>query len=339
MINIFDISRARLKEIVKKNGMNSFISDQIYMWIYKKRKYKSDEWLNISKKNRALLSKLFFTDPGQPEKILGDKRDAQKLLLKLKDGFKIEAVIIREKNHYTFCLSSQVGCPLACKFCATGKMGYKRDLSMGEIVSQVLILRDAVGEYSGKLNLVFMGMGEPLLNYENLKRSLIQITDIDGIGISPRNITVSTSGILENLMLLENDFPNVKVSFSLNASSSEMRKELMPISRKEKLENLLAHFRKKERKHRITFEYVLIKGINDSIKDADNIFSMLNGISCKINIIPYNENDAITYMSPGAKTVDEFAEYLAKKNFTVMVRWSKGRDIKSACGQLAGEQE
>ena len=218
-------------------------------------------------------------------------------------------------------------------------MGYKRNLSMGEIVSQVLILRDAVGEYSGKLNLVFMGMGEPLLNYENLKRSLIQITDIDGIGISPRNITVSTSGILENLMLLENDFPNVKVSFSLNASSSEMRKELMPISRKEKLENLLAYFRKKERKHRITFEYVLIKGINDSIKDADNIFSMLNGILCKINIIPYNENDAIPYMSPGAKTVDEFAEYLAKKNFTVMVRWSKGRDIKSACGQLAGEQK
>jgi len=242
---------------------------------------------------------------------------------------------MKEKGHYTLCISSQVGCALGCRFCATGGIGFQRNLSCAEILSQVARLRRDLGEYRGQLNLVFMGMGEPLLNYDNLKKALELIIHPNGMAISPRRITVSTAGIRAGLERLERDFPLLKIAVSLNATRAEQRAELMPVERAEPIAELLQELRQRRRRHRITFEYVLLRGINDSPQDADRLVGMLHGIPAKLNLIPYNENPGLPYQAPAAAEVDTFAERLAARQITVVVRWSKGRNQRAACGQLA----
>lgn len=334
---IYDLSYNELQKDIENIGLKKFVSEQLLQWLLQKNINESEKWVNISKKSRELILENYNVELNKIIKCEQDKSGTKKLLIELEDGSRIESVLIREKNRYTFCISSQVGCALGCRFCATGKIGFKRNLSPGEIISQVLLLKKEIACYSGKLNLVFMGMGEPLLNYENLKKALIMITDPKGMKISPRNITISTSGIIKNLKLLEDDFPGVKISISLNGPDDRIREDLMPVSKKEKLGNLINYLKSRTRKHRITFEYVLIKGVNDSMENGRKIVKLLRGIPCKINIIPYNENRFIDFKTPAEAKVDEFAEYLASKGYTVMVRWSKGKDIKSACGQLVGE--
>jgi len=332
----YDLSKSEIEKSLQNLGLKSFVSTQLSTWVLNKNINNHKEWLNISKKNRELLIDNFSFSLN---KIIGkdiDENGTGKFLIELDDGNKIESVLIKERSHFTFCISTQVGCALKCSFCATGHMGLKRDLSTGEIISQILLLKRDLGKYEGKINLVFMGMGEPLLNYKNLRKALYLITDEKGIGISPKRITVSTAGILKNLKRLEDDFPNVKISFSLNGSDNEQRGKIMPISKKEHIDDILAYFRSKRRKHRITFEYVLIDGINDDREDAKKVSSMLRGIPSKINIIPYNPNDFSNYKTPSKVKVDEFTEFLSEMGHTVMVRWSKGKNIKSACGQLAG---
>ena len=333
----YDLSESEFTDSVKKLGMKEFVSAQLSTWIFAKNISDPAGWRNISKENRAILAENFNFTLNKTVRTDTDQTGTKKFLIELRDGEKIESVLIREKNHYTFCISSQVGCALGCTFCATGSLGFKRDLTSGEIISQVMLLKRDLENYEGKINLVFMGMGEPLLNYENLKKSLLLLIDEKGIGISSRRITISTAGILKNLKKLENDFPNVKISFSLNGSGNSQRQKLMPVSKKENLDDIIGYFRNKKRKHRITFEYVLIKEVNDSLEDAEKVSRLLRGIPSKINIIPYNPNDFADFQTPSENKVDEFAEFLAKKGFTVMVRWSKGKDIRSACGQLAGE--
>lgn len=333
----YNLSEQELIAAVKNLGLKEFVATQISTWILNKNVFDPSGWRNISKENRRILEKNLDFSLNKIVRIDKDPSGTRKFLIELPDGGRIESVLIREKNHFTFCISSQVGCALGCKFCATGNLGFKRDLSSGEIISQVLLLKKELGDYKGKINLVFMGMGEPLLNYENLKKALLLLTSGKGIGISPRRITVSTAGILKNLKRLEVDFPNVKISFSLNGSDNIQRQKVMPISKKESLDDIIEYFRQVKRKNRITFEYVIIAGVNDSLEDRDKILKLLRGIPSKINIIPYNPNDFAPFKTPSEKTIDEFAEYLAKKGMTVMVRWSKGRDIRSACGQLAGE--
>jgi len=334
---IYNLSLNEIKEILVKNGLREFVSNQVFQWLYQKIENDVDNWTNISKNNREKIKKIFNLHYINIREKLEDREGTKKFLFELSDKKMIESVLIREKNHYTFCISTQVGCALGCKFCATGRMGFVRNLSSGEILNQILLLKKELNDYKGKINLVFMGMGEPLLNYNNLKNSLKIITDENGIMISQRNITVSTAGILENIKRLESDFPNIKISFSLNASSQKMREDLMPISKKEKLDEILNYFKNTKRKHRITFEYVLIKGVNDKIEDAKKIVKLIKGIKSKINIIPYNENELIDFETPDKEVVDKFQEYLINRGFTVIVRWSKGREIKSACGQLAAQ--
>ena len=334
---IYDLSSDELQKDIKKIGLKKFVSDQLLQWLLKKNICESGSWVNISKKNRELIIENFDFELSKIVKIEQDKSGTKKLMIELRDGYRIESVLIREKNHYTFCISSQVGCALGCRFCATGKMGFKRNLSTGEIISQIILLKKEIINYTGKLNLVFMGMGEPLLNYENLRKALRIITTLKGMEISPRNITISTAGIIMNLKQLEDNFPKIKISISLNGPDDRIREDLMPVSKKEKLGDLISYLRSRKRKHRITFEYVLIKGVNDSRENGRKIVKLLRGIPCKINIIPYNENKLIDFKTPTDEKVDEFAEYLASKGYTVIVRWSKGKDIKSACGQLAGE--
>jgi len=333
---IYDLSVDRLREEMSAIHIKKFVADQIFSWIYAKNIQDINLWNNIGKTNRQILANLYDTTLNTILKITEDQEGTKKILVELADKHKIEAVLIKEQPHYTFCISTQVGCPLSCKFCATGRMGFKRNLSPGEIVSQVLLLKKQLPGYRGKINVVLMGMGEPLLNYDNLKTALGIITSGKGIAIAPRHICLSTAGILKEIMRLETDFPKIKLSFSLNAPDSSLRQQLMPISREEPLDKILDYFKvaKRKRKFRLTFEYVLIKGVNDSLADAQKVASLVRGIPCKINLIPYNECESSRFKTPDKHTVDAFSDYLYSKGYTVMVRWSKGKEIKSACGQL-----
>jgi 23S rRNA (adenine(2503)-C(2))-methyltransferase len=334
---IYDLSYQQLEGEITAANLKKFTADQVFQWLYHKNIQDIDKWTNLSKTNRELLSKHYNTRLNAVPDIVEDQEGTKKFLVQLADQHKIEAVLIPEKHHYTICISTQVGCPLNCAFCATGKMGFKRNLTAGEIVSQVLIIKKELPGYMGKINIVLMGMGEPLLNYDNLKKALEIITSEKGLSISPRNITLSTAGLLEEIKRFEADFPGVKISFSLNAPDASLREKLMPTARKEKLADILTYFKttKKRRKHRVTFEYVLLRGVNDSLAHARKVPELLKGISCKINLIPYNKNPGLPFETPGKGEVEAFSDYLHSRGYTVIVRWSKGRGIQSACGQLA----
>lgn len=331
---IYDLSAQELKEEIIALSMRPYLADQVFSWLYKKGQPNTGQWSNISKDNREILAEVFDTRVNPVVDIVEDRAGTKKFLIGLRDNNRIEAVSIKEKDHYTFCLSTQVGCALGCRFCATGSMGFLRQLSGGEILCQALALRKDIPDYKGKINVVFMGMGEPLLNYDNLKRALFIMTTEKGLGISPRRITVSTAGILKGIQAIEKDFPNLKISLSLNAPDFTTRQELMPISSTEKPADILAYFRSSQRKYRITFEYILLKDINDSLDQAHRLAKLLKGLPCKINLIPFNENPAAPYKTPSEETVQAFADYLRTQDYTVIVRWSKGKEIASACGQL-----
>lgn len=331
---IYDLSYDELKNDILQLRMPAYSVNQISSWLYRRSNPGIDHWTDIAKKNREILKKKFDT---RLDEIVDSRTDGQgtvKFLIRMRDGQAIESVLMKEKEHYTCCLSSQIGCSLGCVFCATGQMGFVRNLSSGEIISQLLLMKMYLGNYKGKMNIVFMGMGEALLNYENLSRALKIIVSETGMGISPRNITLSTAGILEKIKLFERNFPRIKISFSLNAPDEETRKKLMPVSRREKLADILEYFRKVDRKYRMTVEYVLIQGLNDTPENARSVCRLLRGISCKINVIPYNAIAMSEFRSPEENAIEAFAGIVRSQGYTVLVRWSKGRDIQSACGQL-----
>jgi 23S rRNA (adenine2503-C2)-methyltransferase len=332
---ILERKLTELQEELRAAGFRDYTAQQVFQWLYQKNSQEPAVWSNIGKAYREKLSELYDWNCRPVLSSQSDDQGTRKLLIGLADGQKIETVLIRERGHFTFCLSTQVGCALTCRFCATGAMGFRRNLSAGEIVSQVLTLKKELGEYAGKVNLVFMGMGEPLLNYDNLSLALRRIIAVEGLNISPRHVTVSTVGILENLKKLEQDFPQVKIAFSLNAPNADLRAGLMPISRSENLNCLLAHFREHKRRQYITCEYVLLRGVNDALAQAKELVRLLHGIPAKINLIPYNENPALPFQRPDENTVEIFRGELVRRGLTVITRWSKGLSISSACGQLA----
>jgi 23S rRNA (adenine2503-C2)-methyltransferase len=334
---VYDLSFREVAVSIERLGMKPFVTRQIFQWLYQHNRSDIKRWDNISKHNRSLLLSSFDTKHLDVLHIDRDRSGTEKVLFQLSDNTRIESVIIKEKGHFTFCISTQVGCALACRFCATGGLGFQRNLTSGEILCQILALKKRIGSHEGKLNLVFMGMGEPLLNYEHLSKALHIITSPEGMKISPRNVTVSTAGILKQIERIEKDFPNLKLSFSLNASNQTLRRDLMPISRQEPLNRILAYFRERKRKHRITFEYVLIKGINDQREHANQVAAMLKGIPCKLNIIPFNEIEGSSFQAPLDSDILSFQNILIKNGFTVTVRYSKGKEIHSACGQLVGK--
>ncbi|MCU0237395.1 MAG: 23S rRNA (adenine(2503)-C(2))-methyltransferase RlmN [Acidobacteria bacterium] len=332
---ILEMQLDELKAELHAAGFPAFTARQVFQWVYHKNNQDPASWSNVAKAGRERLAALYGLAPRPILERRGDAGGTRKFLIGLADNHRIETVLIPEKGHYTFCLSSQAGCALACAFCATGAMGFRRNLSAGEIVSQVLTLKKELGDYAGRINLVFMGMGEPLLNYENLARALRIVCAEDGLNVSPRHVTVSTAGILAGLDRLEHDFPLVKIAFSLNAPDPLLRSELMPISRREGLVGLLDYFRAHERRQRITFEYVLLAGINDSPAQARQLARLIHGIPAKINLIPYNPNPRLPFRRPDEAGIEKFRSVLLEKGLTVVTRWSKGEDIRSACGQLA----
>ncbi|HSQ35280.1 MAG TPA: 23S rRNA (adenine(2503)-C(2))-methyltransferase RlmN [Candidatus Binatia bacterium] len=332
---LLERSLAELQEELNSSGFPKYTARQVFQWLYQKNNSDPATWSNIAKAERDRLSGLYDLACRPVLSKQNDDQGTQKFLIGLADGLKIEAVLIPEKEHHTFCLSTQVGCVLGCRFCATGTMGLRRNLTAGEIVSQVLTLRKELPDPKAKVNLVFMGMGEPLLNYDNLSLALRRIIAPEALAISPRHVTVSTVGILGTLKKLEHDFPQVGIAFSLNAPDNALRGELMPVSRREELGGLLAYFKAQQRRRRLTCEYVLLGGVNDSPAQARKLVRLLHGIPVKINLIPYNENPALPFQRPDAATVERFREELVQRGLTVVTRWSKGRSIGSACGQLA----
>jgi 23S rRNA (adenine2503-C2)-methyltransferase len=332
---ILELQMDELKAGLVAAGFPAFTARQVFQWVYHKNNQDPASWSNIAKAGREKLNELFAWGLRPVLDRRGDSQGTRKFLIGLADAQKIETVLIPEKGRYTFCLSSQAGCALACRFCATGTMGFRRNLTAGEIVTQVLTLKKELGDYGGRINLVFMGMGEPLLNYDNLARALRIICAEHGLNVSPRHITVSTAGIRENLEKLERDFPLVKIAFSLNAPDPLLRAELMPISRREGLDGLLSYFREHERRQRITFEYVLLAGVNDAPAQARQLAHLIQGIPAKVNLIPYNASPRLPFRRPDEATVEKFRSVLLEKGLTVVTRWSKGQEIRSACGQLA----
>lgn len=334
---IYELSQKELLKELQQKEFKSYAADQIFLWLYNKGEPDINRWENISKKNRDIFKENYFTDYNKVIDISNDKEGTVKFLIQLHDKKKIEAVLIKEKQHFTFCISTQVGCPLECTFCATGRIGFKRNLTSGEIINQVLILKNFLDPFKGKVNIVFMGMGEPLLNYKNLNKALQIIISPEALSISPRSVTVSTAGIFKGIKDLLKDFPQIKLGFSLNASNQKLREELMPQTKNQNLEIILTYFRDTSLKHKITFEYVLLKGINHSLDQARELVNLIKGIKCKINLIPFNKNSS-GFSPPEERDIEIFARYLKTKNLTITTRWSKGNKIKAACGQLALSQ-
>ncbi len=335
MINsILDLSTDNLHSYLADLGEAPFRAEQISKSIYCQNYNDFSQFSTISKSLRSRLAADFKLRTFQLlETITSAADNTTKFLWKLPDNLKIESVIIYEEKRVTFCISSQVGCPLDCKFCATGRMGLLRDLTCGEIVEQVLQMK-ALSKQP-PTNIVFMGMGEPMLNFDNVLRSADILSDPQGLAFSRKKITVSTSGIAKGIYQMADENSPYSLAVSLNAVSQDVREKIMPIARKYPLQDLMkaaAYYTKKTRK-RVTFEYVLIDKINSSAEDAHELLEITANIPCKINIIPCNSDDP-KYQPPDEETVEHFDEIMNKGRRAVTIRSRKGWDIRAACGQL-----
>ena len=283
-----------------------------------------------------MLARHFVIDRLEVEKIETSRDGSRKYLFKLNDGKYIESVLIPERDHYTLCISSQVGCAQGCLFCLTAAGGFERNLTRAEIIAQVRDIKNELHDPEQLRNIVFMGMGEPLANYKNLVSALSTITDNGaGLRFSSRRITLSTAGLVPKLTTLGRD-TLVNLAISLNATDNETRNRLMPINRKYPLEALLNACRQYPLPagRRITFEYILIKGINDSEDDARRLAKLLQPIRCKINLIPFNPHEGCDFDRPAEAVIQSFYDILFANNYTVIIRRSKGQDISATCGQL-----
>lgn len=340
MEDILDYTRRELIEWLGKKGVRSFRADQIFKWLYILNVDSFDQMTNLSKVMRKDLNQHFTIGRLVLEDHQISRDGTEKYLFRLKDGQHIESVLIPEKDHFTLCVSSQVGCAQDCRFCLTAQGGLVRNLTLSEIIMQV---RDARNFLIKKdidplrlSNLVFMGMGEPLANYKNLVRALSTITNTDfGLKFATRRVTVSTSGFVPKINQLGMD-TDVNLAVSLNATNNDLRTHLMPINKKYPLGELLEACRKFQMKPRnkITFEYILIKGLNDSDQDAVKLIKILSGIKAKVNLISFNEHEKSKYKRPSKERVSRFLQILLDANMTAITRKSKGDDISAACGQL-----
>jgi len=333
--NIKEFSLSELENLFRALNLEPYRGRQIFQWLWQKGVNDFNQMTNLSLNLRKLLSEKFTIEDIKPVKNIKSSDGAEKFLWELGDRNFIESVFIPEPPRRTVCISTQVGCPLGCLFCATGLIGFKRNLTGVEIAGQVQQVQKSVGD---KLtNIVFMGMGEPLLNLDNIFLALDIITSSIGFGISQRHITISTAGVIEGIEKLLKSKWKVKLAISLNFAEQKIRENYMPVAKNNPLKEVLKLSRiYSEKKEMVTFEYVLIDGINDSQKDAHQLLKLLKGIPSKINLIPYNGHPDLPYKSPEPDKIARFQQILFDSNHPVTLRKSKGRDIFAACGQLAG---
>ena len=335
-IDIKNFNVIELEAFVASLGENRYRARQIMEWVYHHNASSFEEMTSLPKEFRTKISIASYISNPNIKKIQTASDGAHKFLFELKDGNCIESVLIPGKKHRTICLSTQVGCALGCKFCLSGRRGLVRNLDASEIVNQACAIKNDFLTKNDTFNIVFMGMGEPLANYENTLKALQILTTPFGFNLSHRRITVSTAGLLPQIKKLGEELP-VNLAISLNAANNSLRNFLMPINKKYSLDKLLEVASKASlpSRKRITFEYILIKNINDSLEDAKELASVLRGMRCKINLISFNEHEGVEFERPDDKTVEQFRQYLVAKHCTVMVRESKGGNISAACGQLA----
>jgi 23S rRNA (adenine2503-C2)-methyltransferase len=342
-INIRNLDLNELIDKLDSFGEKKFRSKQVFEWLWQKSASSFDEMTNLSLELRNKLEESFFIDKItlDDQQISSDK--TIKCAFSVGAGKVVEGVLIPTTSRTTACISSQIGCSLSCSFCATGKLKLMRNLTAGEIVDQVVYLRDqAESRYNTPLtNIVYMGMGEPLLNYKNVVKSCELLTSPQGLGMSPRRITVSTAGIAKMIKQLGDDQVKFNLALSLHAANDKKRSQIMEINDSNNLETLseaLKYFYDKTGT-RVTFEYIIFKDFNDKLEDAQELAAFAKCVPCKVNIIEYNPIDDGGFQKADEHKVDAFAKYLEDRNMVVHVRRSRGKDIDAACGQLANKNK
>jgi 23S rRNA (adenine2503-C2)-methyltransferase len=337
--DVAEMSVAELEQSLASFRMQPFRARQLYRWIYRRGVTDFSSMTDLARSARATLAQEFRVSTPEVASRERSIDGTEKFLLTLWDGRRIESVFIPDTPNKTFCVSTQVGCAMQCGFCLTGKMGLSRNLTAGEIAGQVRVLAGALGLLEEPFNIVLMGMGEPLHNYDHTMKALGMLAEECGLSVSSRRVTLSTVGVLPALERLaaEPYMPNLAIS--LHATTEDLRDRLVPVNRKYGLAEILEACRRfpLKRRNRITFEYVMLADVNDTDADARRLVKLLEGIRAKVNLIPLNEAAGIPFHRPSDTRVDAFAQILANHHLTVSVRKSRGRDIRAACGQLIVE--
>ncbi len=339
MQSIYDLTLPELREAVAAAGEPGFRAAQVFQWLWGKRVSSFEEMSNVSKGLRGKLAESFSLARPEPATVLTSKDGTVKFLLRLADGEHIETVLIPEREHYTLCMSTQVGCAMACTFCSTGTMGFTRNLTHGEILGQILAARDHIANAGLPMtmrNIVFMGMGEPTQNLDTLLAALATMREESGLDISSRRVTVSTVGLPNTLERLGASEAAL-LAVSLHAPTQELREKIMPrAAQAMPLDRLVAELRKYPLKPRdwVTIEYILIGGVNDSESHARDLVRVLSTFKSKVNLIAYNPSKGSPYEAPTTDSILAFEALLRKKNVLTILRRSKGQDINAACGQL-----
>jgi 23S rRNA (adenine2503-C2)-methyltransferase len=340
MKNLRNLTSGELSQQISDWGEPAFRAKQVEEWLWKKSVRDINDMTNLSKSLRAKLAEHYFIPAVTIHHSQFSSDGTIKNRLVLHDGHYVESVLIPTDKRLTVCVSSQVGCSLSCKFCATGYIPRKRNMDFDEIVDEVVLVNEQAMKHYGRplTNIVFMGMGEPLLNYKNVLKAIEKITSPDCLGMSPRRITVSTAGVAKMIRQLGDDQVRFKLALSLHAANDAKRNEIMPINETNNLQALvdaMNHFYTMT-KNEITFEYILFKDFNDSLKDADELVKIYRQVPADlVNIIEYNPIDAASFEKPDEATAEKFMKYLESKKVNARLRRSRGKDIDAACGQLA----
>jgi 23S rRNA (adenine2503-C2)-methyltransferase len=333
MTSFFGLTLRELENIMESMGLKPYRAHQVFKWVYQVGVADFDAMTNLPKSLRVTLRGMFrFTLP-RVEETQASSDGSTKFRFLTDDDHAIETVFMPENGRSTLCISTQVGCKMSCAFCVTGKIGFVRDLTAAEIVGQVMAVKPQMGE-DRLTNIVLMGMGEPLDNVENVLKAIEILEEPLGLKISHRRLTVSTVGLIDGLRLIQPK--TAQLAISLNAATPAVRTRLMPINRVYPLQDIIEYVRSlgNTGRTRVTFEYVLLRGVNDSLDDARQLVELLKGVRCKVNLIPYNESPYSEFKTPDEQAVKEFQSYLINRHFTAIVRDSRARDIGGGCGQL-----
>jgi 23S rRNA (adenine2503-C2)-methyltransferase len=340
--NIRHLALSEIEQYFEQIGEKKFRVKQVWEWLWLKHAHSFDAMTNLSKELRNQLAETFSLPALQVDATQFSEDGTIKSRFKTVDGHFIEGVLIPTDERKTACVSSQIGCSLSCKFCATGYMDRKRNLDYDEIYDEVVLInQQSEKEFQKKIsNVVFMGMGEPLLNYKNVLKAIERIVSPEGLGMSPRRITVSTAGVAKMIKQLGDDKVKFKLALSLHAANDRKRHEIMPVNDTNNIASLIEalNYFYKQTENEITFEYILFKDFNDSLKDADELIKLYRQVPADlVNIIEYNPIDAAQFQKPEEETVSQFMRHLEKNKVNARLRRSRGKDIAAACGQLANK--
>ena len=338
-LHLEELDMAELEAACTARGLERFRARQIFAWLYRRGVTDIQAMTDLPKELRTSLAADFTISTPVVASHERSSDGTEKFLLRLADGRHIESVFIPDTPAMTFCISTQVGCAMACAFCLTGKMGLVRNLTAGEIAGQVRVLAGALGLRDKAFNIVLMGMGEPLHNYDAVMKAMRILCDEHGFALPPRRVTLSTVGLLPALEKLGHEALMPNLAISLHAPTDAVRGELVPLNRKYGVADIIEACKRfpVRKRSRITFEYVMLAGVNDSPADARQLAKLLAGVKAKVNLIPLNAAAGIPFERPSDEVVDQFARILAERDVTVSVRKSRGRDIRAACGQLIVE--